>query len=174
MDDIFLLQPVTTSSFHTPLYGPVLRLHPELLIRPGQGREAGEMTSMRVAGAALSSRFGFRDPNSKDPNGLGREVRSRPYIAHDVRNIPLPLFHEAKLVFPEVWQLTAHARTRGGDPRRPESHTLWLTIHFIVERHREVRAALLCQSAYVCGQHDTNRLSSGAGSLPSGVEEMAS
>ncbi|EIN07315.1 hypothetical protein PUNSTDRAFT_53663 [Punctularia strigosozonata HHB-11173 SS5] len=137
MDDIFLLHPLTPSSFHTPLYGPVLRLHPELLIRPGIGREPGEMTSMRVAGLALSARFGIRDPSRPNAKDLGREVRGRPYIAHDVRSVPLPLLHEAKLAFPEVWQLTAHARTRGADPHRPESHTLWLAIHFVVERHRE-------------------------------------
>ena len=67
-------------------------------------------------------------------------TRGRPYLVHNARAIPLPLLHEASLTFPKAFSSTAMSRFRGQNDSMPETHTLWLATHFIIERHREVRS----------------------------------
>ncbi|KAF8884732.1 hypothetical protein CPB84DRAFT_1734273 [Gymnopilus junonius] len=135
MDDNYFLLPLPTSSFYSPIHGPVLQLQPDLLVNPSgnhasppgwsewRGLETADsrkfLSSLTIC---LSERFGSR---------------GRPYLVHNARSLPLPLLHEASLAFPSAFSSTATSRFRGQDAARPESHTLWLATHFIVERHRE-------------------------------------
>ena len=34
MDDTYLLRPLTTSTFYSPIHGPILHLQPDLLVTP--------------------------------------------------------------------------------------------------------------------------------------------
>ncbi|KAF8965598.1 hypothetical protein BDZ97DRAFT_1811431 [Flammula alnicola] len=126
MDDNFILRPLSTSSFYSPIHGPVLQLQPDLLVDPA-GKHPNppgwsEWRGLETAASRLSERFGSR---------------GRPYMVHNARSIPLPLLHEGSLAFPLAFSSTATSRFRGQDPSRPETHTLWLATQFIVERHRE-------------------------------------
>jgi hypothetical protein len=127
MDDIYLLRPVPTSTFYSPIHGPILHLQPDLMVNPtGPGKMLpsgwSEWRGLDTAAARLSERFGSR---------------GRPYLVHNARAIPLPLLHEASLTFPHAFSSTATSRFRGQNDSMPETHTLWLATQFIVERHRE-------------------------------------
>ncbi|KIM38886.1 hypothetical protein M413DRAFT_419870 [Hebeloma cylindrosporum] len=127
MDDTYFLRPLTTSTFYSPIHGPILHLQPNLLVNPsvpGRRLPAGwsEWRGLETAAARISERFG---------------KRGRPYLVHNARAIPLPLLHEASLTFPEAFSSTATSRFRGQNDSMPETHTLWLATHFIIERHRE-------------------------------------
>ncbi|EIN06530.1 hypothetical protein PUNSTDRAFT_136385 [Punctularia strigosozonata HHB-11173 SS5] len=128
MDDTFIMTPLPPSAFFSPLHGPVLRFHPDFNVHPIEAWDPlppgdGEWRGLRTAATHLSHRFGWR---------------GRPYVDHNARSLPLPLYHEASIAFPDVWSTTAKARFRGGDESAPESHTVWLGSQWIVERHREV------------------------------------
>ncbi|PPQ65809.1 hypothetical protein CVT26_000394 [Gymnopilus dilepis] len=126
MDDNYFLLPLPTSSFYSPIHGPILQLQPDLLVDPSgkHGSPPGwsEWRGLETADSRLSERFG---------------TRGRPYLVHNARSLPLPLLHEASLTFPSAFSSTATSRFRGQDAARPETHTLWLATHFIIERHRE-------------------------------------
>ena len=148
MDDNYFLLPLPTSSFYSPIHGPILQLQPDLLVDPSgkhgsppgwsewRGLETADSSTfdscmfgvvfvlrIYISILGLSERFG---------------TRGRPYLVHNARSLPLPLLHEASLTFPSAFSSTATSRFRGQDAARPETHTLWLATHFIIERHREV------------------------------------
>nr|GAT46878.1 predicted protein [Mycena chlorophos] len=126
-DDQFMLLPMPPAAFHTTLYGPVLRTDPGLLVggdATGKADGGGEWRSLGWSDHLLNQRFGSR---------------KRPYMQHNARSLSLPLMHEAALAFGEYFARTPLSQFRGSHkvPEEFEVNTIFLTGHFMVERHRE-------------------------------------
>lgn len=62
--------------------------------------------------------------------------RNRPYIAHTVKTLSLPILRELNLIWPEAFNETANHELRG-DVQSPDVSTTFLAIHYQVERWRE-------------------------------------
>ena len=149
MDDTYILRPLPTSSFYSPIHGPILHLQPDLPVKPPKSRLSPGSSEWRGLESAafraspylflpcVNTDFDMRLPLVDISKRFGS--RGRPYLVHNARSIPLPLLHEASLTFPSALASTATSRFRGQDDRNPETHTLWLATQFIVERHREVQ-----------------------------------
>ncbi|KAJ7064862.1 hypothetical protein C8F01DRAFT_777653 [Mycena amicta] len=126
-DDQFFLLPMPPSAFHTSLYGPVFRVDPNLLVggdASGSADGGGEWRSLGWSAYLLNQRFGSR---------------KRPYVQHNARAMSLPLMHEAALVFGDYFAHTPLSQFRGSHKVSGEFevNTIFLTTHFVVERHRE-------------------------------------
>ncbi|GBE85251.1 3-O-alpha-D-mannopyranosyl-alpha-D-mannopyranose xylosylphosphotransferase [Sparassis crispa] len=123
-DDLFMMNPMTHTSFYTSAYGVVLHLQSNLLVPPTKPhpRTQGEWKSMGLTNTMLGTRFG---------------IRYRPYVVHEAKTASVPLLHEMALMWPGQFALTAtHAfrETQGGDG---DVNTMFLLSHFVVERARE-------------------------------------
>ncbi|KAF7296237.1 Stealth-CR1 domain-containing protein [Mycena chlorophos] len=126
-DDAFLTQPTPQSAFHTTLYGPVMRMDVSLLVggdNTGAGDGGGEWRSIPWSGRLLDERFA---------------TRKRPYTKHIPRAMSLPILHECMLAFAPFFANTPLSNFRGSHfaPREWEVNTIFLTAHFVIERHRE-------------------------------------
>ncbi|KAK7052590.1 hypothetical protein R3P38DRAFT_2502174 [Favolaschia claudopus] len=130
-DDQFMLLPLPPSAFHTTLYGPVFRLDPGLLVdgdASGRADGGGEWRSLGWSASLLNERFGNR---------------RRPYMHHNARALSLPLMHEVSLAFGEQFAATPLSQFRGShrlsenDKPEFEVNTIFISTHFIIERHRE-------------------------------------
>ncbi|KAF7368693.1 hypothetical protein MVEN_00193800 [Mycena venus] len=111
-DDQFMMLPLPPSAFHTTLYGQVFRVDPGLLVggdSTGRADGGGEWRSLGWSAHLLNERFG---------------TRKRPYMHHNARALSLPLLHEVSLAF-------------GGEPNEFEVNTIFISTHYVIERHRE-------------------------------------
>ncbi|KIY68296.1 hypothetical protein CYLTODRAFT_443420 [Cylindrobasidium torrendii FP15055 ss-10] len=126
-DDQYLLIPMPPSAFHSPLYGPVLRLDRGIKVGGDDKATAdggGEWLSLGWTAHQLNQRFG---------------TRQRSYVVHDARSFSLPLMHEVSLAFADQFTYTALSRFRGmhNTPPEVEINTIFISTHWIIERHRE-------------------------------------
>ncbi|KIY69262.1 hypothetical protein CYLTODRAFT_349864 [Cylindrobasidium torrendii FP15055 ss-10] len=127
-DDQFLTLPMAPSTFHTLLYGPVLRFDTFKVGADPSGRADGngEWRGLGWSAHLLNLRFGDR---------------KRQYVAHNARSFSRPLLHEAGLAFPFQFSATPLSRFRGShlnvDKGEMEVHTVFLATHWILERRRE-------------------------------------
>ncbi|KAJ6551951.1 hypothetical protein B0H19DRAFT_1297934 [Mycena capillaripes] len=113
-DDQFILLPLPPSAFHTTLYGQVFRMDPGLMV-------GGDSSGSADGG---DQRFG---------------TRKRPYMQHNARALSVPLMHEVSLAFGEYFAATPLSQFRGSHkvPMEYEVNTIFLSTHYVVERHRE-------------------------------------
>jgi hypothetical protein len=125
-DDMFFGPGLTSTSFSSPLFGPILRLDPNLLVYGAQvpgPRSSGEWPSLEHSAWLLDQRFG---------------KRARPYVLHVPRVFKTSLLRELRMTFAPSWRLTGETRFRNEDlQNRPELSTHFLMSHFVVERYRE-------------------------------------
>ncbi|KAJ7247002.1 hypothetical protein C8J57DRAFT_1359794 [Mycena rebaudengoi] len=126
-DDQFFLLPLPPSAFHSSLYGPVFRVDPNLLVSgdpEGRADGGGEWRSLGWSNHLLNERFG---------------KRRRAYMQHNARSLSLPLLHEAALAFGSFFAATPLSQFRGSHsvPMEYEVNTIFLSTHYIIERHRE-------------------------------------
>lgn len=98
-DDMALGQPVSTSDFASPLYGPVLHINHMNSIYPQAHPAAGlgEAPSHHFTAWILSQRFGFRSSH---------------YIVHIQKAHLTPLMLEARLIWGDEWSETSQKRFR--------------------------------------------------------------
>ncbi|PWN19374.1 hypothetical protein BCV69DRAFT_37467 [Microstroma glucosiphilum] len=125
-DDMFFGPGLTSTSFSSPLFGPIIRLDPNLPVYGAQvsgPRSTGEWPSLEHSAWLLDQRFG---------------KRARPYVLHVPRVYKTSLLRELRMTFAPSWRLTGEARFRNEDlQNRPELSTHFLAAHFVVERYRE-------------------------------------
>lgn len=124
-DDMFFTSQLTGSDFSSPLFGPVLRLNPNLLVRGHRqldGPPNGEWPSLKHSAWLLDQRFGSRP---------------RAYTAHEPRSFNTRLLREMRSMWASEWRDSAELRFRYSDPERPGASTSFLFAHFLIERHRE-------------------------------------
>ncbi|KAF9019371.1 hypothetical protein BDZ89DRAFT_1043931 [Hymenopellis radicata] len=115
------------SAFHSTLYGPVFRVD--------TGRPIGGDDSGQVSGAHEWRSMGWSDHLLNQRFGN----RKRSYIRHNARSFSLPLMHEASMAYADFFSWTPLSRFRGshGTPPEIEVNTVFLSTHFVIERHRE-------------------------------------
>ncbi|KAJ7130267.1 hypothetical protein C8R44DRAFT_978397 [Mycena epipterygia] len=124
-DDQFMMLPLPPSAFHTTLYGQVFRMDPGLMVTGNASRLAdGEWPSLRWSSRLLDERFG---------------TRKRPYVQHNARALSVPLMHELSLAFGSYFAATPLSQFRGSHtvPGELEVNTIFMSAHYVVERHRE-------------------------------------
>lgn len=125
-DDMSFGPGLTSTSFSSPLFGPVIRIDPNLLVYGAQvpgPKSAGEWPSLEHSAWLLDQRFG---------------KRGRPYVLHVPRVYKTALLRELRMTFASGWRLTGETRFRNEDlQNRPELSTHFLASHFVVERYRE-------------------------------------
>ncbi|GAA5866218.1 hypothetical protein JCM3774_004122 [Rhodotorula dairenensis] len=124
-DDFFLTRELAITDVASPIYGPVLRLQRDLLVSgvaPENTHDSpdGEWKGLGYSAWLLDERFG---------------ARSRPYLLHIAKVIPVPIMKEAQEVFIRELTSTASSRFRGDE--LTEVQTMFLVTHYVVEKHRE-------------------------------------
>ncbi|TKY86048.1 hypothetical protein EX895_004873 [Sporisorium graminicola] len=120
-DDFFFLDDVSSGDVSSPLFGPVLRLDPNLMVDGKQSPKAGtgEWPSLWHTNWLLDQRFG---------------QRRRPYIQHVHKSFSKTLLQETRMGWAHEHSRVALNRFRnGGD--NIVSH--FLTYYNVIERHRE-------------------------------------
>ncbi|KAJ7733077.1 hypothetical protein DFH07DRAFT_846063 [Mycena maculata] len=126
-DDQFFMLPLPPSAFHTTMYGQVFRMQWDLLVggdSTGRADGGGEWRSLGWSSYLLNERFG---------------ERKRPYMHHNARALSLPLMHETSLAFGSYFAATPLSQFRGSHKvaEEFEVNTIFLTTHYVIERHRE-------------------------------------
>ncbi|PWN27174.1 hypothetical protein BDZ90DRAFT_272208 [Jaminaea rosea] len=124
-DDMFFTSPLTLSDFTTPLFGPVLRFDPTLLVRGHRyfdESSSGEWPSLSHSAWLLDRRFG---------------TRVRPYTVHDPRTFDTRVLKEMRMMWAAEWRATGEDRFRSERLDRPGTSTHFMMAHYFVERFRE-------------------------------------
>ncbi|KIY66007.1 hypothetical protein CYLTODRAFT_423832 [Cylindrobasidium torrendii FP15055 ss-10] len=126
-DDHYMMLSSPPATFHTPLYGPVLRFDRAFPVKgdpSGSAAGDGEWRSLGWSAYLLNERFG---------------TRRRSYVLHNPRSLSLPLLHEASLAFGAQFSATPLSRFRGWHdvPGEFEVNTIFTATHFMIERRRE-------------------------------------
>ncbi len=120
-DDFFLLDDVSVADVTSPLFGPVMRLDYNLVVKGVQSPDAtpGEWSSLWHTNWLLDQRFG---------------ARKRPYVQHVHKSFSKALLHETRM----GWA-AEHARLGINRFRNAGDNivTHFLAYFNVVERHRE-------------------------------------
>ncbi|KAI0700068.1 hypothetical protein BC835DRAFT_478460 [Cytidiella melzeri] len=135
-DDLFFLHELAQQSFYTSPYGMVLRVQSDLMVLPKPykpGSLSGEWRGLGVSNLLLSNRFGSRP---------------RPYVSHEAKSSSISLLHEISQIWPEELATAATHPFRETKSGAADLNTMFLQVHFVVERWRE---ALLW--TWIVGKH---------------------
>ncbi|QRW00561.1 exopolysaccharide phosphotransferase [Ceratobasidium sp. AG-Ba] len=123
-DDFYFSADLSPWDFHTPSYGIVLRMQPDLLVSPlvdGARPSSGEWHSLEFSNRLLSDRFGSRH---------------RPYVIHEAKAFRRSILTEISLIWAQELAATSSHPFRT-DPQLRDAHIGFVAAHFIVERWRE-------------------------------------
>ncbi|SJX66140.1 uncharacterized protein SRS1_13586 [Sporisorium reilianum f. sp. reilianum] len=152
-DDFFFMDDVSSGDVSSPLFGPVLRLDPNLVVEGKKSSQAatGEWPSLWHTNWLLDQRFG---------------PRRRPYVQHVHKSFSKTLLQETRIGWAHEHARVALNRFRnGGD--NIVSH--FLAYYNMVERHRE---ALLWSFFMLKLDEDGDGLVSSANEIELALSQM--
>ncbi|KLT42962.1 hypothetical protein CC85DRAFT_244958 [Cutaneotrichosporon oleaginosum] len=125
-DDMFFLGGLSTSDFHHPLLGPVLRIEPEMMIKPEVLPDllsaSGEWGGLQHAALVLADRFPYK---------------RREYLHHMPKAFTKTMAHESSIMFAEQMTTAATRAFRESKRGRADIEMAFVMAHLQIERWRE-------------------------------------
>lgn len=123
---MFFLGGLSTSDFHHPIMGTVIRLEPEMGVKPEVTPNllstGGEWGGLQHAGLLIAERFPYR---------------KREYLHHMPKAFTKHVAHEASIMFAPQMTLASTRAFRESKRGRADIENAWVMSHLQIERWRE-------------------------------------